>query len=199
MAGLPDRFFHLHLSAPRTPPTGPLVPALGFAAGRSGSLGGCLAFPTDIHTGAGCARSSSSSTCLREDETDVSTRLQHTATPAELAAASHVSEKRALAGLQVNQSHTHRPASLDKPLAEGTPGLTLLDLIGASDPALRQAEAQITVSALLARLPERERRILTILLRRYRSARRPAGQHAVHGGDALVQRRCPPPRRHPVA
>lgn len=99
---------------------------------------------------------------MKQAETDVTNRLRHTATPAELAAALHISERQALAGLQVIRTGAYRPASLNKPVAEDPLGPTLLDLIGDPDPALQRAEAQVTVRALLARLPERERRILTM-------------------------------------
>jgi len=116
---------------------------------------------------------------VREAEAEVTTRLQHTPTPADLAAALHISEQRALAGLRVNESHTYRPVSLDKPISEDPPGPTLLDLLGTPDPALRQAEAQVTARALLARLPERERRILTMRYYRGMSQRSIAGRVGV--------------------
>jgi len=99
---------------------------------------------------------------IRQADAELTNRLRHTATPAELATALHISKQQALAGLQVTWTGAHHALSLDKAAAEDSSGPTLLDLIGDPDPALQRAETQVAVRTLLAQLPERERRILTM-------------------------------------
>jgi RNA polymerase sigma-B factor len=99
---------------------------------------------------------------IREANADVSNQLRRTATVADLATALNVSERQALAGLDVTRTSAYRAQSLHKPAAGDTSGHIPLDLIGDVDPALQRAEAQATVRALLTHLPDRERQIITM-------------------------------------
>jgi len=116
---------------------------------------------------------------VKKADAEVTNRLRHTATPADLATALHITERQALAGLQVARAGAYRPISLNRPVIEDPFSPALIDQLGGPDPAIRRAEAQVTVRALLARLPERERRILSMRYYRGMTQATIAGQVGV--------------------
>jgi RNA polymerase sigma-B factor len=86
------------------------------------------------------------------------TMVGRTPTVAEIAAQAHMSESEALAGLEALDSFT--ALSLDAELPGSEDGYSLVDAIGASDPALDVVVDREAVKPGLRQLPERERRIL---------------------------------------
>ncbi|MER8007607.1 SigB/SigF/SigG family RNA polymerase sigma factor [Streptomyces sp. NPDC094149] len=78
----------------------------------------------------------------------------------ELVERTGLSEEEVVEGLQAADGH--EAVSLDAPLGSGPDGTEIAERLGAEDPALRRTDDLVTLAPLLAALPERERRILTM-------------------------------------
>ncbi|TQJ85893.1 SigB/SigF/SigG family RNA polymerase sigma factor [Streptomyces sp. SLBN-31] len=78
----------------------------------------------------------------------------------ELVERTGLSEEEVVEGLQAADGH--EAVSLDAPLGSGADGTEIAERLGAEDPALRRTDDLVTLAPLLAALPERERRILTM-------------------------------------
>ncbi|MDG6103808.1 SigB/SigF/SigG family RNA polymerase sigma factor [Dactylosporangium aurantiacum] len=91
---------------------------------------------------------------------DLTQTLGHTPTAPELAAHLDVDTEQILE--MIGSTGTSRPLSLDLPVAGTEDETTLGDTVGAEDPQLDLVEDRTTLQALIARLPKREQRILSL-------------------------------------
>jgi RNA polymerase sigma-70 factor (sigma-B/F/G subfamily) len=78
---------------------------------------------------------------------------------AELAAHLEVSTEEVLEAIEA--AHAYQSVSLSTPVGDED-GITLADLVGSTDPDLDAVEDRAALPTLIARLPEREQRILTM-------------------------------------
>ncbi|UWP87288.1 RNA polymerase sigma factor SigF [Dactylosporangium fulvum] len=93
---------------------------------------------------------------------DLAQDLGRSPTVADLAARLEVSEEEIIEGLDCGQAY--RALSLDAPAGDGTdPGAAGLgDLLGGEDPDMRNVENREALRPLLAKLPEREQKIIAM-------------------------------------
>ncbi|HTJ36267.1 MAG TPA: RNA polymerase sigma factor SigF [Dactylosporangium sp.] len=93
---------------------------------------------------------------------DLAQDLGRSPTVADLAARLDVSEEEIIEGLDCGQAY--RALSLDAPAGDsGDPGAAGLgDLLGAEDPDMRNVENREALRPLLAKLPEREQKIIAM-------------------------------------
>ncbi len=102
---------------------------------------------------------------IRMQISRVTEELTHTLgrspTVADLAAHLDATEEEVIEGIEAGQAY--RNLSLDAPVRGGEDGVTgLVDLLGNTDAAIEQVEAREALRPLLARLPLREQRIVTM-------------------------------------
>ncbi|MEV4756376.1 SigB/SigF/SigG family RNA polymerase sigma factor [Micromonospora sp. NPDC049559] len=90
---------------------------------------------------------------------ELTQRRRRTPTSAELAAHLHVAVDKVRAAISAR--HAYRPTSLNAPHPAGA-GVDLIGIIGGSDPQYARVDDQLTLRQLLAALPLRERRILSM-------------------------------------
>ncbi|GAA3452650.1 SigB/SigF/SigG family RNA polymerase sigma factor [Dactylosporangium matsuzakiense] len=93
---------------------------------------------------------------------DLTQTLGRSPTVADLSARLGVSEEEVIEGLDCGQAY--RALSLDAPVGDGGDGGTngLGDLLGGDDPDMRNVENREALRPLLARLPEREQKIIAM-------------------------------------
>jgi RNA polymerase sigma-70 factor (sigma-B/F/G subfamily) len=91
---------------------------------------------------------------------ELTQRLGRSPTVADLAAHLGVDEEQIVQ--MIGASHAHRPLSLDFPAAGFHDDATLLDVVGDDDPEFGLVEHRESLRALLVRLPERQRQILSL-------------------------------------
>jgi RNA polymerase sigma-B factor len=91
---------------------------------------------------------------------DLTMALGRSPTDTELAAHLDVDEEQIIE--MVGSMRAYRPLSLDTPLTGHEDETTVGDAIGAEDPELGLVDYRTTLQALVARLPEREQRILSL-------------------------------------
>jgi RNA polymerase sigma-70 factor (sigma-B/F/G subfamily) len=87
-------------------------------------------------------------------------QLGHSPTVEDLARHLMVSEEQIIEVLGAGQAY--RPISLDSPVALDDDDLSLVDTVGADDPAYGHVDYRESLSVLLARLPEREQKIISL-------------------------------------
>jgi len=101
---------------------------------------------------------------LRQDLSRASQHLTHelhrSPTVADLAAHLRLTQEEVVEGLASAQAYS--TASLDAPVGGDDDSSDLGSLLGATDPALDNVDNHLTLPAVLASLPEREKRILTM-------------------------------------
>lgn len=90
---------------------------------------------------------------------ELSQRLGRSPSVVELADALGVGVEEVLEAIEA--AHAYQSVSLSTPVGDED-GITLGDLIGGTDPDLDRVEDRAAVPSLIARLPEREQRILTM-------------------------------------
>lgn len=86
-------------------------------------------------------------------------KLGRAATPSELAEALDITVEEVYEGLEA--SHAYAAMSVDLPVDDAS-GFTLADMLGGEDPELEKVENFAALGPLLARLPARERKILSL-------------------------------------
>jgi RNA polymerase sigma-70 factor (sigma-B/F/G subfamily) len=91
---------------------------------------------------------------------ELTQRLGRSPTVADLSAHLGVDEEQIVQ--MIGASHAHRPLSLDFPAAGFHDDATLLDVVGDDDPEFGLVEHRESLRALLVRLPERQRQILSL-------------------------------------
>ena len=87
-------------------------------------------------------------------------QLGRVPTVADLAAHLNVSEEDVIDGLE--SGHAYNTLSLDAPMLEEEAGTTLVDMLGEADPELAAVERREALRPMIARLPERQRRIIAM-------------------------------------
>jgi RNA polymerase sigma-70 factor (sigma-B/F/G subfamily) len=97
---------------------------------------------------------------VNQGREELTQRLGRSPTTADLARHLGVDEEQVIE--VVGAGSAYRPVSLDMPAGVGESDLTLRDTIGADDPELNLVEHRESLQLLLARLPEREQRILSL-------------------------------------
>jgi RNA polymerase sigma-70 factor (sigma-B/F/G subfamily) len=90
---------------------------------------------------------------------ELAQRLGRSPSVAELAEQLQVGTEEVLAAIEA--SHAYQSVSLSTPVGDED-GITLADLVGGTDPDLDAVEDRAALPSLIARLPEREQRILTM-------------------------------------
>ena len=91
---------------------------------------------------------------------DLAQQLGRSPTVADIAAHLGVSEEDVIEGL--DSGHAYRALSLQAPVAGEEPTTELVDLIGDIDPDLENVEDREALRPLIARLPQREQRIIAM-------------------------------------
>jgi len=91
---------------------------------------------------------------------DLAQRLGRSPTVADLAAHLHVSDEEIIEAIDCSQAY--RALSLHAPVTGDESGGELVDLLGGADPGLETVENRAALRPLLARLPEREQRIIAM-------------------------------------
>jgi RNA polymerase sigma-B factor len=90
---------------------------------------------------------------------ELAQKLGRSPSVAELAEALKVSTEEVLEAIEA--AHAYQSVSLSTPVGDED-GITLADLIGGTDPDLDRVEDRAALPTLIAQLPEREQRILTM-------------------------------------
>ena len=91
---------------------------------------------------------------------DLAQQLGHSPTVAELAGHLGVSEDEVIEAME--SGHAYRALSLHAPVAGDESGTELADLLGGLDPDLENVENREALRPLLAKLPQREQRIIVM-------------------------------------
>jgi RNA polymerase sigma-B factor len=91
---------------------------------------------------------------------ELTQRLGHSPTIEDLAGHLMVNEEQIIEVLEAGRAY--RPISLDTPVVLDDDDLTLADTVGADDPEYGQVDYRESLSVLLARLPEREQKIISL-------------------------------------
>jgi len=91
---------------------------------------------------------------------ELTQRLGRSPTVEDLAAHLMVTEEQIIEVLGAGQAY--RPVSLDSPVALDDDDLSLSDTVGADDPEFGQVDYRESLGVLLARLPEREQKIISL-------------------------------------
>ena len=86
--------------------------------------------------------------------------LGHSPTVPDLARHLMVDEEEVIEVL--GAGHAYRPVSLDSPVAAGDDEVALIDTVGADDPEYGLVDYRESLTVLLARLPEREQKIISL-------------------------------------
>jgi RNA polymerase sigma-B factor len=91
---------------------------------------------------------------------DLAQKLGRSPTVADLAAHLEVSDEEVIEALDCSQAY--RALSLHAPVSGDDSGGELMDLLGGTDPELESVENRAALRPLLARLPEREQKIIAM-------------------------------------
>jgi RNA polymerase sigma-B factor len=91
---------------------------------------------------------------------DLAQKLGRSPTVADLAAHLQVTEEEIIEALDCSQAY--RALSLHAPVTSEESGVELMDLLGGADPGLETVENRAALRPLLARLPEREQKIIAM-------------------------------------
>jgi RNA polymerase sigma-B factor len=91
---------------------------------------------------------------------ELTPRLRRSPRVAEIAAHLALPEEHVIEA--ISSAEYRRPRSLNAPPGVAASHAEVSDLVGADDPSFADIDARLTVAALLAGLPERERRIVTL-------------------------------------
>jgi RNA polymerase sigma-B factor len=91
---------------------------------------------------------------------DVAQRLRRSPTVSDLATELHVGEEEIIEALDCSQAY--RALSLQAPVSGDDTGGELVDLLGEIDPGMETVENRAALRPLLARLPHREQRIISM-------------------------------------
>ena len=91
---------------------------------------------------------------------DLAQKLGRSPTVADLAAHLEVSDEEVIEALDCSQAY--RALSLHAPVSGDDSGGELLDLLGGTDPEMESVENRAALRPLLARLPEREQKIIAM-------------------------------------
>ncbi len=97
---------------------------------------------------------------ITKASSDLAQQLGRSPTVADIATHLGVSEEDVIEGL--DSGHAYRALSLQAPVAGEEPSTELVDLIGDLDPDLENVEDREALRPLIARLPQREQRIIAM-------------------------------------